>query len=139
MKKSNVLRDKKHISKRPMRPVSPKRPSPTPQNIPNQNMKEPSVMSSVKHGVASGFGIGAGIEGARQIGGVLFGAGSSDEHIPEQNHPRQEVNSDVNKGGGDTCKILQDIYKETCVDKFEEHTEKCNELLDKFKNLCNRF
>ena len=38
-----------------------------------------------------------------------------------------------------SCKILQDIYKETCVDKFEEHTEKCNELLSKFKNLCNRF
>ena len=118
---------------RPMRPsspvVSPRKPAPPPQN-----MKEPSVMSSVKHGVASGFGIGAGIEGARQVGSALFGSGSSDEHIQQHNQHGQGVDQ-----GGDTCKILQNIYKETCVDKFEEHTEKCNELLNKFKNLCNKF
>ena len=128
--------------RRPMRPsspaISPRKSAPPPKNIPNQGMKEPSVMSSVKHGVASGFGIGVGIEGAKQVGSALFGTGSSDEHNQEHIQPSQEVNNNVNQGNN-TCKVLQDIYKETCADKFEEHTEKCNELLNKFNNLCNRF
>ena len=116
--------------RRPTRPsspvLSPRKSAPPPQNLPSQGMKEPSVMSSVKHGVASGFGIGAGIEGARQVGSALFGEGNS-----------QEKDNDVPKDN--TCNILRNVYNETCVNTFDECSEKCKEMYNKFNEICEKF
>lgn len=77
-----------------------------------------SLMGNVAGGMASGFGVGTGIEAARGI----FGSNQSN------------IETNVTKGNDQGCQILSDMITK-CKEKNDGFND-CNDLLEMFSNKC---
>ena len=76
------------------------------------------LMGNVAGGMASGFGVGTGIEAARGI----FGSNPSN------------IETKVTKGNDQGCQILSDMITK-CKEKNDGFND-CNDLLEMFSNKC---
>ena len=81
------------------------------------NQSNGSVMGNVVGGMASGFGVGTGIEAARGI----FGS-------------NQQNTATEAKGNDQGCQILSDMITK-CKEKNDGFND-CNDLLEMFSNKC---
>tara|TARA_B100000902_G_C26506384_1_gene526414 strand:- start:61 stop:387 length:327 start_codon:yes stop_codon:yes gene_type:complete len=93
-----------------------------PPPTPSKSNSNGSLAGNVVGGMASGFGIGTGIEAARGLGNAVFGGKDTTQtdNITNQN----------NEG----CKILSDMIA-NCKDKNDGFND-CNDLLQMFSAKC---
>tara|TARA_B100000161_G_C33446621_1_gene367152 strand:+ start:450 stop:788 length:339 start_codon:yes stop_codon:yes gene_type:complete len=92
--------------------------------VPKQPVKSNnSVMGNVAGGMASGFGVGTGIEAARGLGGAIFGS----------NQTNTEAVTKVNEND-QGCQILSEMITK-CKEKNDGFND-CNDLLQMFSDKC---
>ena len=99
-----------------------KRKMSTKPSVNKQESKGPSLMGSLAHGAATGVGIGAGIEGVKQVSNAMFG------DKPEEKSDKSEEKSD--------CEFLKKMFTFKC-DNSDDNKELCNQLFDKINLECN--
>ena len=93
-----------------------------------QNNSGNSIMGNVIGGVASGFGVGTGIEASRQVMGSIFGNSNEKKSDISQND-EQNINN-IN------CNLLMELIKD-CKERNDIYDYNCSGLIKSFEKHCS--
>ena len=96
-------------------------PATTTPNLPAKN--NGSIVNTIGSGIASGMGVGIGLEAARGLGNAIFGGNDS--------RPRESNNVNINTN---QCKTLFDMF-ESCS-KMNNDPRVCQDILENYKQQC---